>query len=52
MERHTLRSDDLIHVVDESLKDELHAEKKRGVCLKEQLKFIEVELKRINDSMN
>lgn len=47
-EKQTLRSDDLMTVVDVSLKDEMRSEKQQGVCLREQLKFIEGEHFMIN----
>lgn len=51
VERHTLRSDDLVTVVDESLKEELRQEKQSGVCMREQLKYSEVERYRIRDAV-
>ena len=47
VERQTLRSDDLLYVVDDSLKEELRSEKQQGVCMREQLKFMEMERVRI-----
>jgi hypothetical protein len=49
MERHTLRSDDLLTVVDESLKEELRAEKQLGVKMQEQMRGFEEERHRIRD---
>ena len=50
VERHTLRADgDLMYVVDDSLKEELRSEKQMGVCLKEQLKNLELERVRLRE---
>ena len=51
VERHTLRSDDLMTVVDESLKEELKSEKQQGICLREQLKMLETERFRVHDKV-
>lgn len=51
-EKQTLRSDDLMSVVDVSLKDEMRSEKQQGVCLREQLKFIEGEHFMINSRLS
>ena len=49
MERHTLRSDDLLTVVDESLKEELRSEKQQGIRMQEQMKGFEEERYRIRE---
>ena len=51
VERQTLRSDDLMTVVDESLKEELKSEKQQGICLREQIKMLENERFRVRDKV-
>ena len=51
VERQTLRSDDLMTVVDESLKEELKCEKQQGICLREHIKMLESERFRVRDKV-
>ena len=51
VERQTLRSDDLMTVVDESLKEELKSEMQQGICLREQIKMLENERFRVRDKV-
>jgi len=51
VERQTLRSEDLMTVVDESLKEELKSEKQQGICLREQIKMLESERFRVRDKV-
>jgi hypothetical protein len=51
MERHTLRSDDLLTVVDESLKEELRSEKQQGILMQERMKSFEEEKYRIREKV-
>ena len=51
VERHTLRSEDLMSVVDESLKEELKVEKQMGISLREQIKGLEGQRFRVHDKV-
>jgi chromosome segregation ATPase len=51
VERQTLRSEDLMTVVDESLKEELKSEKQQGICLREQIKMLESERFHVRDKV-